>query len=305
MDIRAFRRQNDFFIRCVQLSVTDIFLHAVIEQVDILLHDSDIPAYAFQRQAVNLLSVQEDFPAHYIVEMRNQVANGRFAAAAGSHQRKGFSFFNIQVHMTKDILVLIIGITDIPELDMTFKNACIGGIRAVCFRLFIHHLTKPLETGDSVFKLLHKVDQRHYRTDEHIDGNNECRVVPETDLAIIQEQAAGDQHYNIEHIGHKSISAVETAHGAVSCFAGNLEFPVSDFELFLLLICVGKSLGNPDTGYGAFHAGVDFRNGRTGIPESLPHFFAQAVGNNQQEGNTGKDDQGQPDIDCAQVHKSK
>ena len=48
-------------------------------------------------------------------------------------------------------------------------------------------LEEPLEARHAVLVLLHEVDERHDRVDEHVYGHDERGVVAEGDLPVVQE----------------------------------------------------------------------------------------------------------------------
>ena len=186
---------------------------------------------------------------------------------------------------------------------MPFQFSGIHGACLVPLRFSVHDGAEPLKAGNPVFELLRKVDQGHDGADEHIYGYDERGIVAETDLPVIQKQAARNQHHHVENIGHKRVPAVETAHGAVGIPAGPLEPLIAFLKLFLFFVRVGKSLCHPDAADAAFQARVDIRHGGTRIPECLPHLFPQGIGNNHQERHAGKDNQRQPDIDGAEINE--
>ena len=252
---------------------------------------------------MNFLPVQQDLAAFHVVEMRNQVADRCLSAAAGSDQGKLGSLRNVQIHVPQHALVLVVGIAHVSELNVSLQFS--GGFRAlrVPFRFRVHNLAEAFKPRHAVFKLFHKVDQRHHRADEHINGNNERGIVAELNLPVIQEETAGNQHHHVENVRHKRIPAVKPAHGAVGIPAGSLEFPVPFLKLFLLLVRVGEGLGHPDTADAVFKAGVDFRHGRTGVPKGLAHFLAQRPGNHDQERHARENDQRQPNVDRHQVNE--
>ena len=301
MDIGPLRRLNDLLLGGVQAAVADILPHGVIEEIDILLDDADIPADALQGQGMDLLAVQEDLAAFHIIEMGNEMADGGLAAAGGAYEGILLAALDIQIDMAEDFLILIIGIGDIPELDMAGQDSRVPGVRGVGLRLFIHDLAEALEAGDAVFELLHEVDEGHDGIDEHIDGDDEGAVIPELNLAPIEEEAAGDEDHDIEDIRDEGVAGMEAAHGVIGIPAGEAEPAVALLKLLLLLVRVGEGLGDPDAADGAFQGGVDIRHGRPGIPEGLAHLAAEGPGDDHEEGDAGEDDEGEPDIDGAEI----
>ena len=82
MDVRPAGGFDDLLMGRVEAAVANVVLDRGVEQIDILLDDTDVPAEGAQRKAVNLLAVKENLAALGIVKARNQVADGGFSAAA-------------------------------------------------------------------------------------------------------------------------------------------------------------------------------------------------------------------------------
>ena len=123
----------------------------------------------------------------------------------------------------------------------------IHGIGRVALGLGVHDLQKPLKAGHAVLILLHKVDEGHDGGDKEVDRNDKGRILGEVDAAAVEEETAGNENDNVEHIGDEGGHGVELSHGLVGLATGGNEHSVALLEFLLLLIGVGEGLRNTDT----------------------------------------------------------
>ena len=151
--------------------------------------------------------------------------------------------------------VSVIG--NVSEFDSALyvrKHLC---ILRLLFRLFFHYLDKALEAAGAVLELLHKHDQRIHGADEQIHRYDKGGIIAEGDPSGIQGNAAGDKDQNIENIGYKGGGGKEFCHGIVSTLGSIHKLFVANLKLIQFPGGICVSLGDPDTGDGAFHRGVD------------------------------------------------
>ena len=99
MRARQFCGFFDFRAGCAGLAVCDILQHRPGEQVDLLLHHADGFAQALLRQRADVLPVDADAAARYVVETRNQVAQRGFARAGRPQHHAELALFNVKIDM--------------------------------------------------------------------------------------------------------------------------------------------------------------------------------------------------------------
>ena len=240
-----------------------------------------------------------------VIEMRDQVADGGFAAAGGAHKCKGFAGADIQTDPIQHGFPVLVAIGEIPEFNVPVHGFDGGSVGSVLLHRLVHDFDKALKAGDAGLVLLHEIDKRHDRRDEQADGCDKGGIVSQlhdlTAKRAEQDQSPRNQHDDVKHIGDKGGCRVELSHGAV-CFGARLDIgAVPLLEFFLFLCLIGERLGHADAGNTAFQRGVDLRNRDPALPERLPHFSAQNQCRRQQEGDADKDCQRQFPVDRAEV----
>ena len=294
---------NDLFFRSIQPSVEDVIPDTGVEQVNILLHDADVPPEGFQGEFPDIGAVDGDGAGLRAVEIGDQVADGGLAAAAGAHQGEGAAGGDVQINAVDHFPVGIVAVMDIPEGDMALEPGGFRSLGGVRFRLGVHHLQEPLKAADAALKLLGKADQGVDGIQEQIDGHDEGGVIRKVDLPGVEEQAAGNEDHHIEDLRNKGGGGVELGHGLVLVPAGLHIHAVAALEFFLFLRGVGKGLGDPDAGDGALQRGIDLGDGLAALPEGQGHFVPDFDGNHQQHRHTQENDQGQPEVDGGKIDK--
>ena len=232
------------------------------------------------------------------------MADGSLAAAAGTYQSKGAACGDIQIHPVDHFPVGVIAVVDIFEGDVTLQPGRLSSMLGIHFRLGVHHFQEALKAADAALQLLREANQGGDGVQEQVYGHDEGGVVRKINLAAVEEQAAGNEDYYIEHFRDEGGGGVELGHGLVLIPAGFHIHAVAALEFFLFLGGVGKGLGDPDTGNGALQGGVDLGNGLAALPEGCGHFIPDADCHKQQHRHTQEDNQRQPDVDTGKIHES-
>ena len=80
-------RLNTFFIRCIQLAVTNVFHNRAGEQVRILQNHAECSAKVAFFDAANIDAVIGDFTLVNIIEPVDKVGYRRFAGTGGADKR--------------------------------------------------------------------------------------------------------------------------------------------------------------------------------------------------------------------------
>ena len=131
-----------------RLTVCNILPDRTTEQINILLHQTNLIPKTFQCQFPDILSINTDTSSRHIVKPRKQRAYRGLAAAGRSHQSHRFSRLNLKgyirkhqrviIAVMKGYLVIFHGSFDI------FQRLCIRGIHNI--RLCLHDCQKTPET---------------------------------------------------------------------------------------------------------------------------------------------------------------
>ena len=126
----------------------------------------------------DILSVNEDAAAGHLVKAGDQVAQGSFTAAGGTHQRQTLSGADVQTDVVQH-LVVVVRVLKAHLLEPDLAGA---GLQWHCVRCVldgnrgVHDLGKALDAGHTALELLGKLHDAP-------DG--------------------GDEGGDVEHIGHK------------------------------------------------------------------------------------------------------
>ena len=71
MNVGAFGGFNYLFVGGIRASVKDVFLDTCVEEVNVLLHNTDAAAQAVERDGVDINAVNENMAGGNIVKVRN------------------------------------------------------------------------------------------------------------------------------------------------------------------------------------------------------------------------------------------
>ena len=96
VDVGPLGGLDDLLLGGVQTAVEDVVADGGVEQVNVLLDDTDIAAHRGHGHGVKLFSVNENFTVHAIVEVGDQMADGGLTAARGAYQRVGLTLLDLQ-----------------------------------------------------------------------------------------------------------------------------------------------------------------------------------------------------------------
>ena len=108
---------NHFLVRRIRLSKANVIGNRVVEQIDVLEHNTDVFQHLIGIILTNILAADGNRTAVHIPESANQIAQGSFAAAGISDNRRRGLLRNGQRHMVDDIFLLI-GETNIVHCNI-------------------------------------------------------------------------------------------------------------------------------------------------------------------------------------------
>ena len=96
---------------------------------------------------------------------------------------------------------------------------------------------------------------------------------------------------------------MEGSHRVVGFHTGLNKFRVTFFKFILLHICIGERLGYADSCDTALQRAVDDRHGFPSSLKGFSHFLSCGHGNQEQNGNARKNDEGKSPINKSQIRE--
>ena len=117
MAARTLCRVNHFLVRRIRLSKANVIGNRVVEQIDVLEHNTDVFQHLIGIILTNILAADGNRTAVHIPESANQIAQGSFAAAGISDNRRRGLLRNGQRYMVNHIFLLI-GETNIVHCNI-------------------------------------------------------------------------------------------------------------------------------------------------------------------------------------------
>src|SRR5262249_48902223 len=115
--IRLPRGLFDLFARRMALAVCNVGEHRVVEKERILGDDADLLPEGAQVGGADVDAVYEHRAVIRIIEARQQIEEGRFAAAVLADQGNRLAMLHGEVHACEDRLTRLVGEADVLELD--------------------------------------------------------------------------------------------------------------------------------------------------------------------------------------------
>ena len=118
MNPRQLGRRLDLFIGRVGTSVGDVLFERGGEEEDFLLYDRHLPTQRLQRPLADILIIERDPTCAHVVEARNEVDDGRLAAAGQSQQRDQFTGSGLEIDVAEHRRARVVGEVDVIKLDV-------------------------------------------------------------------------------------------------------------------------------------------------------------------------------------------
>ena len=161
VDVGALGGLDDLLLGGVETPVEYVVADGGVEQVDVLLHDAHVAAQRLERDAVDLLAVDEQLARGDVVEVGDQVAQRGLAASRRAHQRKGLALGDVEADVVQHLVLAVAGIAvgDVAQLDVALHALDVLRALAVALGLLVDDLQEALKAGDAVLVLLHEVDE--------------------------------------------------------------------------------------------------------------------------------------------------
>ena len=289
------------------LAVGDVLLHRAAEQVHVLLYDTDILPQALQGDPADVLPVNEDAAAGHLVKAGDQVAQGSFAAAGGTHQRQTLPGADVQADVVQH-LVVVVRVLKAYLLEPYLAGAGLQwhGVRGVLDgNRGVHDLGKALDAGHAALELLGKLHDAPDGGDKSGDVEHIGHKVASGDLAVHQRQTARQNDHQIHQPVKQAGGGVEGAHGVVAKGLDLLKGAVALGKLFPLLVLGGKGLDHALSQQAVLDGGVQLADLDALLAKPRPQTAVQVHRHHAHQRHTGKHCQGQRDAGAAQNDKGR
>jgi hypothetical protein len=113
---------NNFFIRSIVLTVTNVLHNSAMKKGGILRYQSDISTKAILGDVFYILTVDKDAPISDIKEPEDETREGRFAAPRISHETNLLARFNNNRFVLKERFSAFIMKFNIFKNNLAFLN---------------------------------------------------------------------------------------------------------------------------------------------------------------------------------------
>ena len=298
MYLSTHRRLHDLLVGSVRPAVTDVLPDGAGKHEHILLDHADVPPQAALGHVPDIHPVYLHAAGAHIVESGQQLAEGGFAAAGGTHHRQALAGFNVQVDILQHRHTVAIVKADVLVIHPAFHSGQLPGAGPVFDDgLGAHQLQKAGEAGAAVHILLGKLGQPPDGRDKGGHIQREGHQVDVIHLLLHDQQAAHGDHQHLGNAAGEVHAALEQAHGLVILHLGGLEQGVGVVKLIQLLLLVGEGLCSPDAGDAALDGGVDIGGLFLDLDIGRLHSHPLGQGEPQAQGQHHRQGQGQAPLD--------
>ncbi|MNM96260.1 hypothetical protein D3C81_1087290 [compost metagenome] len=187
-------RLFNVFTGCAsQVAIGDVVGHGIAEQGHVLSHLGDMPTQVQQLVLFHLDAIDEDFALVVVIETRNQVGQGRLAAARTPHQRHHLPGLDRETDVIEHLTLGVrVGKAEVAHVQATADDITLDGA-GIDFRLDIQLFEDTFSAGHTFLdgradfgQLANRLGQQTGQGDvgHHVAGG---RIAP-------QEQHQEHQH---------------------------------------------------------------------------------------------------------------
>ncbi len=195
MHIGVFGGANHLQIRCVRLTITDIFAQTDRKHEALLRHITDLPPNRLYFDLPQVHAINQNLPLFYIIKPGDQINKGSFARPRRSDNGDHFAGIDPQCDIIENFALIVIAKRNIAEFDGTFHlfdRHRVGlvhnfGARIQCLEHTIHRSPRPLQGHIEVY-------QTHCRIIKRIDPAVERQQFADSQLPMNNARAAIPQH---------------------------------------------------------------------------------------------------------------
>ena len=146
---RGPRRSDDFLVRRVQSSVTDVFHHGIREQMRVLQHHRDILPENITLDIHDVHAVDRDMPFLHVIKTVQKVGHRCLPGTGRTDKRDLLSRMRIKADMFEDQPVRIVSERNVVKTNISPHAGHRGRAFAVGFLRFgIHNIEHALRAGE-------------------------------------------------------------------------------------------------------------------------------------------------------------
>ena len=86
---------ENFAVFCIKISIADVLFDCLIEEERLLHHDSYLLSEVLYRKAFDVLTIDEDFAARFVIEPQEQRSNGTLSRSRLANKGYGLVTFDL------------------------------------------------------------------------------------------------------------------------------------------------------------------------------------------------------------------
>ena len=301
VDVCGAGRFADLLRRGVGSVVGDVFRDAAVEQERILQHRRDISAQALQRDAVDVLPVDQDMTGVRLVEAGDQLGEGRLADAGWTYEREHLTRLAVEGNVLQYRDVLIVGETDVIEDQVALHILQIDGAQLVCDLLRrVEDRHDALRAGKGLLHVLEKRREPGHRGIEEVQVQQEGHDVLHAQAVPVGEIAAESNHEHGAEGGDEFHTGVEDGADLQRLKHGADVVEVLFVDASGLVFLPSEGLDLVDAGKVVLQLSVEFAHFGLGYAEEEAHLFRKDDAGDQDQRDRGAGDQRQFRVDGQQ-----
>ena len=295
----ALRRGDDLVHACVRAAVADVLEDGIGEEEDVLLDDADGAAEALLRDGADVLPVDADRAASYIVEARNELAERGLASAGRPDNRNRLAGVGMERDVVQNVQLALVGEADVVDVNRAVDLRKLLRIGCIIQRGFgAHDLDEALESCRAVGEHLGEVRQLPDGVDKGRDIERERQQVDHVHASLHDERTAHRHNRDGEDAEEKLHAGVENAHLLIEILLGALVHLVRAAELLRFDRFVGERLGCAHAGEAGFNVGIDDADLLLDETRGAAHRAAARHDDEYGDRDEHADDEREPPFDC-------
>ena len=241
---RSLRRRNDLLARRIGLAVRDVVVHRALEEPRLLQHHAEGTPEAIARDARGICAIHADFASIHIVEAKQQVDEGRLAAARWPHQGVALPRLSVHADIPQQRTGGNVGEIHVRELDLAPSIHQLYGAGSIgLFFRRIHEREEAPRRGESRLNLRDHAGDLVERLrvligirEEGLNAAHRERGGPTSDNA----HAPHDRYDGVDHVVHGARPRIGQRAQELRALAGNIELLVEGVEPLEHLVAMGE-----------------------------------------------------------------
>ena len=249
--------RHDFFVRCIQVAITDILHDTSLKEPGILQYHTKMLAQIAASKGADILSIDLDTTVIHIIKTHQKCDHGRLAGTGRTYDRNHLPRFYLTGEVVDDDLVCIIA-----KFYMFKRNGSFHLIHDKrIFRLRFFFLFQEFKDTfcrcngglQEVGYICHLLD----RLGKVLYVLNKCLNVADCDASGYRKHTSHDRHSNITKISHKGHNRLHESGQELRFPCGIVKFFILGVEFCQYICLLIVSLHNTLSGESLFHLSVD------------------------------------------------